>query len=137
MTSTGLLISSYTTTIYQNYLENEKSEYSNPTTKKYYYNNLVNLHNVTYLGLCNKYIFVTQKQVLELYITVIECKTLYSLCIPHTAFPNATRSQQPQLRQQQDNKGPCYQDRNRDLAVLDTLVTSKSEEILTFWLDSC
>ena len=33
---------------------------------------------------------VTQKQVLELYITAIECKTLYSLHVPHTAFPNAT-----------------------------------------------
>ena len=35
---------------------------------------------------------VTQKQVLELYITVIECKTLYGLCVPHTAFPNATKA---------------------------------------------
>ena len=112
------------------------------STRKYYYDNLtnnnnnnyVNLHNVTNLGLCNKYILVTQKQVLELHITAIECKTLYSLCIPHTAFPNATRLQQPQLhsipqcnqiattatkttiKQQQNNKGPCYQDRNRDLA---------------------
>ena len=64
-------------------------------------NNYVNLHKVTNLGICNKYILVTQKQVLELYITVKECKTLYGLCIPHTAFPNATRLQQPQLKQQQ------------------------------------
>ena len=35
---------------------------------------------------------VTQKQVLELCITVIEHKTLYSLRIPHTAFPDATKA---------------------------------------------
>ena len=64
-------------------------------------NDYVNLHNVTNLWLCNKYILVTQKQVLELCITGIERKTLYGLCIPHTAFPNATRLQQPQLKQQQ------------------------------------
>ena len=52
-------------------------------------NNYVNLHDVTNLGLYNKLILVTQKQVLELYITVIEHKTLYSLRVPHTAFPNA------------------------------------------------
>ena len=50
-------------------------------------NNYVNLHNVTNLGLYNKLILVTQEQVLELYITVIECKTLYSLHIPHTVLP--------------------------------------------------
>ena len=43
------------------------------------------------MGLYNKLILVTQKQVLELYITVIECKTLYGLHVPHTAFPNATK----------------------------------------------
>ena len=48
---------------------------------------------------------------------MIECKTLYGLHVPHTAFSNATRSQQLQLKkQQQNNKGPCYQDRDRDLA---------------------
>ena len=51
--------------------------------------NYVNLHDVTNLGLYNILILVTQKQVLELYITAIECKTLYGLHIPHTAFPNA------------------------------------------------
>ena len=68
-------------------------------------NNYVNLHDVTNLGLYNKLILVTQKQVLELYIIVIECKTLYDLCIPHTAFPNATRSQ---LKQQQKNITPQH-----------------------------
>ena len=52
-------------------------------------NNYVNPHDVTNLGL--KFILVTQKQVLKLYITVIECKTLYGLPIPHTAFPKATK----------------------------------------------
>ena len=37
-------------------------------------------------------ILVAQKQVLKLYITAIERKTLYSLCVPHTAFPNATKA---------------------------------------------
>ena len=55
-------------------------------------NNYVNLQHVTNLGLYNKLILVTQKQVLELYITAIECKTLYGLHIPHTAFPNATEA---------------------------------------------
>ena len=54
-------------------------------------NNYVNLQHLTNLGLYNKLILVTQKQVLELYITGIECKTLYSLRVPHTAFPNATK----------------------------------------------
>ena len=54
--------------------------------------NYVNLHYVINLGLCNKLIPVTWKQVLELYIIVIEYKTLYSLHIPHTAFPNATKA---------------------------------------------
>ena len=44
------------------------------------------------MGLPNKLILVTQKQVLELYITVIERKTLYGLYVPHTAFPNATEA---------------------------------------------
>ena len=61
-------------------------------------NSYVNLHDVTNLGLYNKLILVTQMQVLELYITVKECKTLYSLHIPHTAFPNVL---QQQLKQQQ------------------------------------
>ena len=38
--------------------------------------NYVNLHDVINLGLYNKLIPVTWKQVLELYIIVIECKTL-------------------------------------------------------------
>ena len=63
-------------------------------------NDYVDIHYITNLGLCNKYILVTQKQVLELYISAIECKTLYSLCIPHTAFPNATRLQLKQKQQQ-------------------------------------
>ena len=73
-------------------------------------NNYVNLHDVTNLGLYNKLIVVTQKQVLELYITTIECKTLYGLCIPHTAFPNAVRLQLPmQLKQQPTQQlGPCH-----------------------------
>ena len=54
---------------------------------------IVNLHDVTNLGLNNKNILVTQKQVLELYITVIECKTLYSHRVPHTAFPDAVAMQ--------------------------------------------
>ena len=61
-------------------------------------NNYVDLQHVNNLGLYNKFILVTQKQILELYITAIECKTLYGLHLPHTAFPNATRSQ---LKQQQ------------------------------------
>ena len=52
-------------------------------------NNYVNLHDVTNLEPYNKLILATQKQVLELYITAIECKTLYGLRIPHTTFPNA------------------------------------------------
>ena len=52
----------------------------------------VNLHDVTNLRFYNKLILVTQKQVLELYITVIEHKTLYGLCVPHTAFPDATEA---------------------------------------------
>ena len=66
-------------------------------------NKYVNLHNATNLGLCNIYILVIQKQVLELYITVIEHKTLYSLQVPHTAFPNTFAMQQLQLKQQQRN----------------------------------
>ena len=48
------------------------------------------------LRLYIKYILVTQKQVLELYITVIECKTLYAHWVSHTAFPNAFAMQQLQ-----------------------------------------
>ena len=66
-------------------------------------NDYVDIHHVTNLGLYNKYILVKQKQVLELYITAIGCKALYSLCIPHTAFPNATRLQ---LKQQQQKQKP-------------------------------
>ena len=33
---------------------------------------------------------------------MIECKTLYGLCVPHTAFPNANWLQQLQLKQQQE-----------------------------------
>ena len=32
---------------------------------------------------------------------MIECNTLYGLHVPHTAFPNATRSQLKQQQQQQ------------------------------------
>ena len=39
------------------------------------------------LGLYNKLILVTQKQVLEFYVIAIECKTLNGLMVPHTAFP--------------------------------------------------
>ena len=93
-------------------------------------NNYVNLHDVTSLRLYNKLILVTQKQVLELYITAIEHKTLYGLRIPRTAFPNALQPQLPmQLKQrptqqQTKTKGPCYQDRNRDLAIV--LTSDKS-----------
>ena len=55
-------------------------------------NNYVNLQHVTNLGLYNKLILVTQEQVLELYITVIEHKTLYGLNVPHTAFPKCNQS---------------------------------------------
>ena len=47
----------------------------------------VNLHDVTNLGLYNKLILVTQKQILEFYVIAIECKTLNGLMVPHTAFP--------------------------------------------------
>ena len=83
-------------------------------------NDYVDLQHVTNLGLYNKYILVTLKQVLELYITAIESKTLYSLHIPHTAFPNVTRLQ---LKQQQTkHKGPGYQDRNRNLALSENIL---------------
>ena len=49
---------------------------------------------------------------------MIECKTLYNFHIPHTAFPNATRSQLKQQQKKHTQKGPCYQDRNRDVATL-------------------
>ena len=39
----------------------------------------------------------------QLYITVIERKILYGHRVSYTAFPNATRLQQPQLKQQQRN----------------------------------
>ena len=55
-------------------------------------NNYINLQHVANLGLYNKLILVTQKQVLQLYITVIECKTLYSLHVPHIVFPNTTKA---------------------------------------------
>ena len=55
---------------------------------------IVNYHDVINLGLYNKYILITQKQVLELYISAIEHKTLYGLRVPHTAFPNAFAMQQ-------------------------------------------
>ena len=35
---------------------------------------------------------------------MIECKTLYGLRVPHTAFPNATRSQLKQQQKKQQNK---------------------------------
>ena len=81
-------------------------------------NNYVNLHDVTNLELYSKLILVTQKQVLELYITAIERKTLYSLHIPHTALPNALQPQLPQLpqlkQQQTRTQGPCYFSRNNE-----------------------
>ena len=114
MTSTGPLISARTTIIW---LVFQLQELQSDTQLINNNNNYVNLHDVTNLGLYNKLILVTQKQVLELYVTVIERKTLYGLGVPHTTFPNATRSQ---LKQQQKNTttqqiGPCYQHRNRDL----------------------
>ena len=93
-----------------------RNKYTNPTRVSQLINdnnNNVNLHNVTNLGLYNKLILVTQKQVLELYITAIECKTLYSLHVPHTAFPNALQPQLPHLKQQRTTtQGPCYYSRN-------------------------
>ena len=56
------------------------------------------------LGLYNKFILVTQKQLLELYITAIEHRTLYGLHVPHTAFPNATRSQLKQQQKKQQHQ---------------------------------
>ena len=38
-----------------------------------------------------------------------------------TAFPNATRLQQPQLKQQQEQtttQGPCYKRSNKDFAYI-------------------
>ena len=67
MTSTDLLISSYSNN-----------------------NNYVNLHDVTNLGLYNKLILVTQEQVLEFYITVIECKILNGHQTLSQHFPNVT-----------------------------------------------
>ena len=83
MTSTGLLISSYTIIIQSVLqLEQQISAYQHIND-----NNFVNLHDVTNLGLYNKLILVTQKQVLEFYIIAIERKTLNGLVVPHTAFP--------------------------------------------------
>ena len=51
---------------------------------------IINHHNVTNLGLCNKeVILVTYKQVFWLYFTAIEHKTLYSLGVPHS-IPQCT-----------------------------------------------
>ena len=72
---------------------NSNSEHRIQLLNDHTNNAYVDLQHVTNLGLYNKFILVTQKQVLELYITMIECKTLYGPCIPHTASPNATRSQ--------------------------------------------
>ena len=62
-------------------------KYTNSTDQHINDNNYVNLHNVTNLGLYNKLILVTPKQVLEFYIIAIEHKTLNGLTVPHTAFP--------------------------------------------------
>ena len=53
-------------------------------------NNYVNLQDVTNLGLYNKLILATQKQVLEFYITAIEHKTLNSHWTLSQHFPNVT-----------------------------------------------
>ena len=53
-------------------------------------NNYVNLHDVTNLGLYNKLILVTQKQVLEFYITAIEYKTINGHRTLSQHFLNAT-----------------------------------------------
>ena len=71
--------------------------------------NFVNLHDVTNLGLYNKLILVTQKQVLELYITVIERKTLYGLHIPHTDFPQCITTATKATMNATTKRGPCYQ----------------------------
>ena len=83
MTSTGLLISSCAIIIQSvHQLYKEVSQLQTVFQLEYSVyqlndnNNYVNLHDVTNLGLHNKVIFVTQKQVLEFYITVIELKTL-------------------------------------------------------------
>ena len=63
------------------------TQYTNSTTVPQLINdnnNYVNLHDVTNLGLYNKLILVTRKQVLELHITAIERKTLYVLRVPRT-----------------------------------------------------
>ena len=56
----------------------------------------INLHNVTNFGLYNKLMLITQKQVLELYITAIEHKTL-------TVSAYLTQHSLMQLKQQQCN----------------------------------
>ena len=63
------------------------TKYTNSTNQHINDNNYINLHDVTNLGLYNKLILVTQKQVLEFYIIAIERKTLNGLMVPHTAFP--------------------------------------------------
>ena len=64
-------------------------KYTNSTNQHI---NCASFHNVTNLGLYNKLIFVTQKQVLEFYIIVIELKTLNGLMVPHTTFPKCITS---------------------------------------------
>ena len=61
-------------------------KYTNSTNQHINDNNYVNLHDVTNLGLYNKFILVTQKQVLEFYIIAIERKTLNGLTVHHTAY---------------------------------------------------
>ena len=63
------------------------------------------------LGLYNTSILVTQKQVLELYITAIKCKTLYSLHVPHTAFPNTTKVTMRETTHTTTNKVHVTKDR--------------------------
>ena len=88
-------------------------------------NNYVNLHNVTNLGIYNKLILVTQKQVLELYIIVIEHKTLYGLSIPHTAFPNATEATTRETTNAKTNE--VHVTKNRDIMTSQGVIANFKE----------
>ena len=97
MTNIGLLISSCAIIIQSvHQLYKEVSQLQTVFQLKYSVyqlndnNNVVNLHDVTNLGLHNKVILVTQKQVLEFYITAIERKTLNGHQTLSQHFPNGT-----------------------------------------------
>ena len=92
-------------------------------------NNYVNMHDVTNLGLYNKLILATQKQVLELYITAIECKTLYSFHIPHTAFPNATKATTIETMNATTNK--VHVTKNRGIRTSYNLVENLGNRFLS------